>query len=121
MPHGRLDRHGVKRFDNGPVQAECNRIALEKGLPGRYREAPHFSEGIGRGGGDRKYKLLNKACALYALQSSTLSNRNKQNNAPSNHRWLGRLGADAGSFAPVFLENRKKFYYAEGANSLRIS
>ena len=90
------------------------------GLSERSQVSIHKGD-VGRGGGDRKYKLLNKACALYALQSSTLSNRNKQNSAPSNHQWLGRLGADAGSFAPVFLENRKNFYYAEGANSLRSS
>jgi hypothetical protein len=34
---------------------------------------------IGRGGGDRKDKLLNKAWALYALQPLPLSNRNKRN------------------------------------------
>jgi hypothetical protein len=34
---------------------------------------------VGRGGGDRNDKLLNKACALYALQPPLLANRNKQN------------------------------------------
>ena len=34
---------------------------------------------FGRGGGDRKDKLLNKACALNALQSLPLSNWNKRN------------------------------------------
>jgi hypothetical protein len=34
---------------------------------------------FGRGGGDRKDKLLNKACALNALQPLPLSNWNKRN------------------------------------------
>ena len=34
---------------------------------------------FGRGGGDRKDKLLNKACALNALQPPPLSNWNKRN------------------------------------------
>jgi hypothetical protein len=34
---------------------------------------------FGRGGGDRKDKLSNKACALNALQPPPLSNRNKRN------------------------------------------
>jgi hypothetical protein len=34
---------------------------------------------IGRGGGDRKDKLLNKAWALCALQLPLLSNWNKRN------------------------------------------
>jgi hypothetical protein len=38
------------------------------------------SENFGRGGGDRKDKLLNKACALYALQLLPLSKWNKRNN-----------------------------------------
>jgi hypothetical protein len=38
-------------------------------------------EDFGRGGGDRKYELLNKARALYALQLTTLANRNRRNKA----------------------------------------
>ena len=38
---------------------------------------------IGRGGGDRKDKPLNKACALYALQLHPISNRNKRNKSDS--------------------------------------
>ena len=34
---------------------------------------------FGRGGGDRKDELLNKACVLYALQPPLLSNWNKRN------------------------------------------
>jgi hypothetical protein len=34
---------------------------------------------VGRGGGDRTDKLLNKACALKALQLPMLSNWNKRN------------------------------------------
>jgi len=34
---------------------------------------------VGRGGGDRKDKLLNKTCALNALQPPPLSNWNKRN------------------------------------------
>jgi hypothetical protein len=36
---------------------------------------------VGRGGGDRKDKLPNKACALYALQLPAPANRNKRNKA----------------------------------------
>jgi hypothetical protein len=36
---------------------------------------------FGRGGGDRKDKLINKACVLYALQPPQVSNRNKRNSA----------------------------------------
>ena len=36
---------------------------------------------VGRGGGDRKDKLLNKACALYALQLPAPANWNKRNKA----------------------------------------
>jgi len=36
---------------------------------------------FGRGGGDRKDKLLNKACALYALQLPAPANWNKRNKA----------------------------------------
>jgi hypothetical protein len=34
---------------------------------------------VGRGGGDRKDKLANKACALNVLQPRPLSNWNKRN------------------------------------------
>jgi hypothetical protein len=34
---------------------------------------------VGRGGGDRKDKLLNKACVLNALQPPPLANWNKRN------------------------------------------
>jgi hypothetical protein len=40
---------------------------------------------IGRGGGDRKDKLLDKACALNALQLPLLSNWNKRNRNRENH------------------------------------
>src|SRR6266851_3625163 len=53
--------------------------------PRVFVKSPSIRKMDGRGGGDRKYKLLNKAYALCALQPPTLSNRNKQNNAPSNH------------------------------------
>jgi hypothetical protein len=39
---------------------------------------------IGRGGGDRKDKLLNKACDLYALQLPAPANRNKRNKEQRN-------------------------------------
>jgi hypothetical protein len=45
---------------------------------------------FGRGGGDRKDKLLNKACALNALQPLPLSNWNKRNR----HQDESALGAD---------------------------
>ena len=44
---------------------------------------------VGRGGGDRKDKLLNKACALNALQPLPLSNWNKRNR----HQDESALGA----------------------------
>jgi hypothetical protein len=48
---------------------------------------------FGRGGGDRKDKLLNKACALNALQPLPLSNWNKRNRRqaePARYRRAGR-------------------------------
>jgi hypothetical protein len=41
---------------------------------------------IGRDGGGRKDKLLNRACALYALRLPTLANRNKRNKAATGSR-----------------------------------
>jgi hypothetical protein len=46
-------------------------------------------ENFGRGGGDRTDKLLNKACALYALQLPPLSNRNKRNKPVCQFRHSG--------------------------------
>jgi hypothetical protein len=42
---------------------------------------------IGRGGGDRKDKLANKACALNALQPRPLSNWNKRNSRQVSPPW----------------------------------
>ena len=42
---------------------------------------------FGRGGGDRKDKLLNKACALYTLQPPPLSNWNKRNKNEASLPW----------------------------------
>ena len=48
---------------------------------------------FGRGGGDRKDKLPNKVCALYALQLPAPANRNKRNKAVklSDFRGAGNL------------------------------
>jgi hypothetical protein len=48
-------------------------------LAGRRRANTLKTANFGRGGGDRKDKLLNKACALNALQPPPLSNWNKWN------------------------------------------
>ena len=42
---------------------------------------------FGRGGGDRKDKLLNKACALNALHPPPLFNWNKRNRRRVNPPW----------------------------------
>src|SRR6476620_593074 len=42
---------------------------------------------VGRGGGDRKDELLNKVCALYALQPPLLSNWNKRNMLSRSEAW----------------------------------
>jgi hypothetical protein len=44
---------------------------------------------IGRGGGDRKDKLANKACALNVLQPRPLSNWNKRNRRQVSPPWAG--------------------------------
>jgi hypothetical protein len=55
----------------------------------RFNKALRMKE-IGRGGGDRNDKYLNKACILSALQPPTPANRNKRNKMtdflPPNHR-----------------------------------
>jgi hypothetical protein len=43
------------------------------------------TESFVRGGGDRKDKLLNKACVLYALQPPQVSSRNKRNTTGPDH------------------------------------
>src|SRR5271156_2292459 len=48
-------------------------------LAGRRRANTLNTANFGRGGGDRKDKLLNKACALNALQPPPLANWNKRN------------------------------------------
>ena len=55
-------------------------------LCGRWGCLPPVRQAIsirygGRGGGDRKYELLNKACVPCALQLTPLANRNKRNKA----------------------------------------
>jgi hypothetical protein len=42
---------------------------------------------FGRGGGDRKDKLANKACALNVLQPRPLSNWNKRNRRQVSPPW----------------------------------
>ena len=56
---------------------------------------------FGRGGGDRKDKLLNKACALNVLQPLPLSNWNKRNRRRAEPA-LGADRSDSNSSIPCF-------------------
>jgi hypothetical protein len=63
--------------------------SIRNGVPvGRRRRANTLkTANFGRGGGDRKDKLANKACALNVLQPRPLSNWNKRNRRQVSPPW----------------------------------
>jgi hypothetical protein len=65
--------------------------------PSQKPKARSFNEIAGRGGGDRKDKLANKACALNVLQPRPLSNWNKRNRRQVSHALGVRQAWDSGA------------------------
>ena len=79
------------RIQGSDKEQECTRklvqlFVKQPIVEDRY-DNPRRLLKFGRGGGDRKDELLNKACVLYALQPPLLSNWNKWNKREARLPW----------------------------------
>jgi len=98
--HAALSRHRPRAFGYEPNALEPRGLLPREAAGGWWVTSREMRLYLayyqyGRGGGDRKYELIHKACALFALQLPIPSNWNKQNkaafNAPNGQESTGRL------------------------------